>query len=166
MIAALILWYRSRNVLGIVFPGTVLVHQLLDMIWTLPVTWFFPLLGMFPIIPAAGGFVQFLWIEMTNPSEWVFALASCIFFLIWYTGIRYNPPSTLPAALIRLLQYGMAGILGITGACLVFTGTGLLSGPVPVLFPGPDKTLMAGLVALCGAIVLVLIPVQKLSSDR
>jgi hypothetical protein len=166
MIAALILWYRYGNILGMVFAGMVLIHQLLDMIWTLPVTWFFPLLGMFQKTPAAGGFVQFLWIEMTNPSEWVFALASCVFFLIWYTRIRHNPPFTLPDRILIPSQYGMAGILGITGACLVITGTGLLSGPVPVLYPGPDKTLMAGLVALCGAIVLGMIPVQQLSSGR
>jgi hypothetical protein len=166
MIAALILWYRYGNILGMVFAGMVLLHQLLDMIWTLPVTWFFPLLGPFQKTPAAGGFVQFLWIEVTNPSEWVFALASCVFLLIWYTRIRHNPPSTLPDRILIPSQYGMAGVLGITGACLVITGTGLLSGPAPELYPGPDKTLMAGLVALCGAIVLGLIPGQKWLSDR
>jgi hypothetical protein len=145
----------------------VLLHQILDMIWTLPVTWFFPLLGMFQKTPAAGGFVQFFWTEVTNPSEWVFAVASCVLFLIWYARIPHNPPSTLlPHRILIPTQYGLAAILGITGAFLVITGTGLLSAPVAVLYSGPDKTLMAGFVALFGAIVLVLISVQKWSPDR
>ena len=142
--------------MGIAFAGTVLFHQLLDMLWTLPVTWFFPLRGMFPLVPPSAGFLQFLWLELTNPSEWVFALASCVIILSGYVGIPGFRPSFLSLCTIGLLRYGMAGLLGITGACLIIAGLDPVSGTFPALNPGPDKTLMAGLVALGGAIVLVL----------
>ena len=162
LFAALILWYRSRSVLGIAFAGTVLFHQLLDMLWTLPVTWFFPLQGVFPMVPPSGGLLlQFLWPELTNPSEWVFALASCILLLSGYAGILYHGPSFLSGRTLGLLQYGMAGLLGIMGAYLIFAGMDLVSTTAPALSSGPDKTIMAGLVALCGATVLVLISELK-----
>jgi len=166
LLAALILWYRSRSVLGIAFAGTVLVHQLLDMLWTLPVTWFFPLHGMFPMVPPSGVFLQFLWPELTNPSEWVFALASCILLLSGYAGILYHGPSSLSGRTIGLLQYGMAGLLGIMGAYLIFAGMDPGAGTFSALYPGPDKTLMAGLVALCGVIVFIMLPGGKRSVVR
>jgi hypothetical protein len=156
-IAALIVWYHSRSVIGIAFAGTVLIHQVLDMMWTLPVTWFFPLHGMFPVVPVPGGFLPLLWIELTNSSEWVFAAASCIVVLIGYAGVPGSGLPSLSGRSIRLMQYGTAILLGITGACLIIAGPGPFSGTVPALYAGLDKTLMAGLVALSGAVVLVLI---------
>ena len=160
MIAACILWQRYGTILGMVFAGMVLLHQVLDMLWAVPVTWFFPLFGMFEKTPAAGGFMQFFLIEATSPSEWVFALASCVFIVRWYPVIRQDQAShsgRIPAP----VQYGLAALLGITGISLVISGIGLLSGPAPALHYEPDKTLMAGLVAIGGAIALCLIPVQK-----
>jgi hypothetical protein len=160
LIAACILWQRYGNILGMVFAGTVLLHQVLDMLWTVPVTWFFPLHGMFEKSPAAGGFMQFFLIEAMNPSEWVFVLASYVFITSWYTVICHDPASLydgIPAP----VRYGLAAVLGITGISLVIAGVGLLSGPVPAPDHGPDKILMAGLVAMGGAIALCLIPVRK-----
>jgi len=166
LLAALILWYRSRSVPGIAFAGTVLFHQLLDMLWTLPVTWFFPLRGMFPVLPASGGFPQFLWLELTNPSEWVFALVSCLIILSGYAGIPDFRPSSLSLRTISLLRYGTACLLGITGFCLITTGLDPVAGTLPALYPGPDKTLMAGLVALGGGIVLIMLPGWKRPAGR
>jgi hypothetical protein len=153
---ALILWYRCRSIAGIAFAVTVLVHQFLDLMWIQPVTWFFPLHGMFPALPVPGGFLQFLLIELTNPSEWVFALASSIIVISGYPGVPGFWPLSLFARSTMLLRYGMAGLLGITGAWLIVTGMDPVSGTIPVLSYGPDKTLVAGLVALSGAAVMVL----------
>lgn len=165
-IAALIIWYRYRSVIVIAFAGTVLIHQVLDMMWTLPVTWFFPLHGMFPFVPVPGGFLPFLWIELTNPSEWVFAVASCIVILIGYAGVPGSGLPTLSIRSIRLIQYGAAILLGITGFCLIAAGPGPISDTVPSLYAGLDKTFMAGLVALSGAVVLVLISGLKQPAFR
>jgi hypothetical protein len=161
VIAALILWYRCGSIAGIACAGTLLVHQLLDLMWTQPATWFFPLHGMFPLVPVPGGFLQFFWIELTNPSEWVFALASCIIVLSGRAGLPAFLPSLPSVRSIDIIHLGIAGLLGITGAWLILTGMDTVSGTVPALYHGPDKTLAAGLVALSGAFILVLIPGQK-----
>jgi hypothetical protein len=161
VIAALILWYRCGSIAGIASAGTVLVHHLLDLMWTQPATWFFPLHGTFPLVPVTGGFLQFFWIELTNPSEWVFALASCIIVLSGRAGLPGFLPSLPSVRSITLMNLCIAGLLGITGAWLILTGMDTVSGTVPALYPGPDKTLAAGLVALSGAIILVLISGQK-----
>jgi hypothetical protein len=127
------------------------------MMWTLPVTWFFPLHGMFPVEPVPGGFFPLLWIELTNLSEWVFAAASCTVILIGFAGLPGSRLPSLSDRTISLMQYGMAVLLGITGAFLIIAGPGPFSGTIPALHAGLDKTLMAGLVALFGAVVLVLI---------
>lgn len=155
-LAALIVWYRYRSVIGIAFAGTVLVHQLLDLMWTLPVTWFFPFCGMFPFEPVTGGFLQALVTELTNPSEWVFALASGV-IISWCAGLPGSGSSYLFGRSTTLLQYGIAILLGITGAWLIVTGMDPVPGTYTAFYAGPDKTLVAGLVALTGAIVLFLV---------
>jgi hypothetical protein len=155
-LAGLIFWYRYRSVIGVAFAGTLLVHQILDLMGTMPVIWFFPLYGMFPLLPVSGGFLQFFWTELTNPSEWVFALASCVIVLSGDAGLPDIRPSILSGRSSIFLLYGIAGLLGITGAWLIMTGMDTVSTTVPALYPGPDKTLVAGLVALSGAVVLFL----------
>jgi hypothetical protein len=165
-IAAFIEWYRRRSIIGIAFAGMFLIHQVLDMMWTLPVTWFFPLCGMFPVLPVPGGFLPFLWIELTNPSEWVFAAASCIVVLIGFAGVPGSGLPSLSGRSISLMGYGTAILLGITGACLIVAGPDPISGTVPAIYAGLDKTLMAGLVALSGTVVLVLISTVKRPARR
>ena len=157
VIATLILWYRCRIIAGIAFAGTILIHQLLDLMCLQPVTWFFPLHGMFPLSPVSGVFLQFLWIELANPSEWVFAFASCIIVLIMSADFPEFRPSFLSVRSIGLMQHGITGLLGITSVWLIMTGIDTVTGAVPALYPGPDKTLAAGLVALSAAFNLVLI---------
>jgi len=165
-LAALIVWYRYRSVLGIACAGTVLVHQILDLMWTFPVTWFFPLNGMFPFVPVTGGYLQFLVTELTNPSEWVFALASAFIVLCGCAGLPgiISPP--LSGRSTAILQYGTAGLLGIMGAWLIMTGMDPVSGTGTALSAGPDKTLVAGLVAVTGAVVLFLVSGLKRPVSR
>ena len=165
-LAALIVWYRYRSVIGIACATTVLVHQLLDLMWTLPVTWFFPLNGMFPFVPVAGGYLQFLVTELTNPSEWVFAIASALIILCGCAGLPGIGPSSLSGRNTAILQYGTAGLLGITGAWLIMTGMDPVSGTGTALSAGPDKTLVAGLVAVTGAVVLFLVSGLKRPVSR
>ncbi|OPX64664.1 MULTISPECIES: metal-dependent hydrolase [unclassified Methanoregula] len=160
-LAALIVWHRYRSIIGIAFAGTVLVHQLLDLMWTQPVTWFFPLHGMFPFVPVTGGFLQFLVMELTNPSEWVFGLASAFIVLGGCAGLPGPGSSSLSGRSTAIMQYGVACLLGITGAWLIMTGMDPVSATGTVLYAGPDKTLVAGVVALSGAIVLFLVPSLK-----
>ncbi len=80
----LFLWRRRGSfVLGALACG-ILSHQVLDTMWELPVSWYYPLLG--PYQP--GGFPDFLafalWSEVGSLSEWVFAAASAVVLLLVY----------------------------------------------------------------------------------
>jgi hypothetical protein len=142
--------------LGIAFAGSVLSHQVLDMLWTLPAVWFFPLNGMFPFTTGSGTVWHFLMLELTNPSEWVFALASGILVIRWFMGNRvFFRPSFLSSRHPGLLLYGFSCLLCVTGAFLIITGMNPASAPFPALSYEPDKTLVAGFIALCGAYVFV-----------
>ncbi|HSQ93756.1 MAG TPA: metal-dependent hydrolase, partial [Methanoregula sp.] len=88
VLVATILWYRNRTILGIAFAASVLLHQIPDLMWTFPVTWFFPLNGMFSVAAVSGNFLDFLLLELTNPSEWVFALASGILVITVFAGTK------------------------------------------------------------------------------
>jgi len=158
VLAAIILWYKYRALQGIVFAISVLFHQLTDLMWTLPVTWFFPLHGMFPFTTGSDNAWRFILLELTNPSEWVFALASGSLVITGFAGSRVCRLSSLSQCRTDRLLFGIACLLGIIGAFLIIVGMNLASLPFPVLSREPDKTLMAGLVAWCGAYVLVKLP--------
>src|SRR5512145_3030967 len=54
LLAGILLWSSRRSILGVLFAGSVLSHQVLDMLWNLPAVWFFPLNGMFPFTTGSG----------------------------------------------------------------------------------------------------------------
>lgn len=63
---------------GAGMAGAVLLHQIMDEMWTLPADWFWPLLGPFTghMIPDYIGF--YFWQEITSPSEWIFMTGSLV----------------------------------------------------------------------------------------
>lgn len=155
LIAGLLLWRYRHTLLGVAFAGAVFSHQVFDSIWNLPGTWYFPLLGPFPVILVQDYVRHSLWLELASPSELVFACASAVFIMGWYlTGDTAFSPGN--SATLRWLAASIACILGVMGVCLVIAG---LNG-VPGTFFAPAYTpltsLMAGLLASCGAAVLVL----------
>ena len=85
----------------------VISHQLLDEMWKIPINWFYPLFGPFPIAPHDGYFGWGLMREVTTPSEWVFAGVILIFAFSWYSAgvtprIRMTALSGFPAVLLLL----------------------------------------------------------------
>ncbi len=160
LVAAILLFSGRQRVSGLAAACLVLVHQVQDMLWTEPVTWFFPAYGWFARELLPGGLSRFLWLEFTSLSEWVFALASC-FLLLRYAGEGMAWPRISPGRTAGLLLYGTAALLGVTGLFLVSTGMEPAWLVVPGLEAGPDKTFMAGLTAACGALALVLLAGQE-----
>ncbi|MDD1728886.1 MAG: metal-dependent hydrolase [Methanospirillum sp.] len=59
----------------------VLIHQLLDEMWNMPVNWLYPFLGQFPVYQQENYFGWGLMRELTTPSEYLFALGT-LFLLI------------------------------------------------------------------------------------
>jgi inner membrane protein len=80
---------HRRTILVIAVSLSLLIHQLLDEIWKLPTTWFYPLLGKFSTdveglgTPGHWFWVMF-WREVTSPVEWIAGICIIIVLILWY----------------------------------------------------------------------------------
>lgn len=153
--AGIFLWHERRTLLGIAFACAVLSHQIFDSMWNLAGTWFFPLLGPFPVIRISDYLPHSLWLELSSPSELVFALASGLIIAVWYPGIVEDLVLPLTEHRKNRVQVIIACLLGGMGACLLLAGLNYTPGSFFAPAYLPETDLMAGLVALCGAIVVV-----------
>ena len=132
----------------------VLLHQGMDEMWLEPVNWFWPLLGPFQGEMIPGYMWVYFLLEITNPSEWLFLIGSVVILLQVYP---------YPFAVTRILRFVrlkttayslFAGVLLVTGLYLVIAG---LSGSVPTFiapYYAGFPTVIAGMLALCGALVM------------
>jgi hypothetical protein len=151
--AGLILWYSRHTLLGVALACGIISHQFFDLMWNLVGSWYFPLLGLFPVILIPDYVRSSLWLELTSPSELVFLLASAVLIAAWYpefSGICM-PCRSIPGK--RILEALMACMLAGMGLYLVIAGLTLLPGTVFALAYSPFTSLMAGVTALCGAVV-------------
>jgi hypothetical protein len=121
-VAGVLLWHQQRRtLLGLAFACGVLSHQILDAMWNLAEIWFFPLLGPFPVSSISGKIWWYpLWLELSSPSEWVFALASAFLITAWYSEIVEDRlPLLSPAHKKNTLLIVAACILGGMGIYLL-----------------------------------------------
>ena len=155
LLLCLLLFVRSRIVLlGVGVACALLLHQIFDEMWMLPVTWFYPLLGPFrgQMIPE---YIRtFFWREISNPSEWMFMIATVAILAESYRDMlpipRTSRMDTLKAGAYTLV----AVVLMMTGLYLVFTGltSSMATFITPLYLQVP--TVVAGLLAVCGAVVM------------
>jgi membrane-bound metal-dependent hydrolase YbcI (DUF457 family) len=155
LILCLLLFVRSRFVLlGLGVASALLLHQVFDEMWLLPVNWFYPLLGPFQgqMIPDYIG--SYFWLEISNPSEWMFLIGTVAILAESY-GDMLPIPRASRAATIKTGAYTLvvAGLL-ITGLFLVVTGLTSTTDTfmTPAYYQVP--TVGAGLLAVCGAVVM------------
>jgi hypothetical protein len=155
LLLCLLLFVRSRFVLlGVGVACALLLHQVFDEMWKLPVTWFYPLFGPFrgQMIPDYVG--SYFWLEITNPSEWMFLIASVAILAASY-GAMLPIPRAARADTLQAGAYTLvAVVLMITGLYLVFAG--LTSSTPTFMTPLYHQvpTVVAGLLAVCGAVVM------------
>lgn len=73
-------------------------HQVLDLMWEEPKTWFYPFLGQFEPTVQEGWFLQKLLLELWNPVEWISALPLCLvlLFLLSSKAARWMEGSLRP----------------------------------------------------------------------
>jgi len=78
LLCTLIFFRSTARWPGAGMAGAVLLHQIMDEMWTLPADWFWPLLGPFTgrMITDYIGF--YFWQEITSPSEWIFMSGSLV----------------------------------------------------------------------------------------
>jgi hypothetical protein len=160
VVAGVLLWHSRHTLLGLVFAAGVFSHQVFDAIWNLPTTWFFPLLGPFPVIIIADYVGHSLWLEYSSPSELVFALSSGIILVVSYPELVKEYVSPLMVCREPWVRGSMAAILGAMGIYLLYAGAVLA--PTTLVAPAyaPVTNVMAGLLAICGTIVLVRMPIN------
>jgi len=72
--------FRDRLITAALGIG-ILSHQILDEMWKIPVNWFYPLLGPFPVYPMEDYFGWGLMRELTTPSEYLFALGMLLLLM-------------------------------------------------------------------------------------
>jgi len=123
--------------------------------WSVASTWFFPLLGAFPTYMIPDYIGHYFWLEISYPSEWVFGFVSLLLIMAWYQGIpdhRVACPTPRRRTTARFVAVCLLGVMGVY--LLLF---GLAALPRAFFAPtyDPVTDVMAGIVALCGAIVFL-----------
>ena len=143
LLAAGIISYRRRNSFVILAVAAgVFSHQILDAMWAMPVTWYFPLLGPYEPQEYINYFGGALMAEVSSLSEWVFLAA--------LAGIALAVSRGLPAAIIRVSAV-ILGLLAILSIALFAAGS-----PESVLMVGAGSVdyLLLAVVAAAGVIVV------------
>jgi hypothetical protein len=153
--AGLVLWHRRHTLLGVAFAVAVFSHQISDTLWNLAGTWYFPLYGMFPVMDYPEYLQHFIWMELSSPSEWVFAGVTLAVFLELFPGYYNTHLPSFSSRSLRVIRVSSCALLGIMGISLL--AAGIDSQPQAFLAPAYDPAtfVLAGILALGGAIVLV-----------
>ncbi len=148
------LFFQSNNRLpGAGVAGAVLLHQVLDEMWTLPANWFYPLFGPFQgtMIPDYLG--TYFWFEITNPGEWLFMIGTLI-VLQSYQGVNFVRVPSLPDFLQRGVYVFVVPVFGCIGLYVVASGLLDPAGTFITPLYNPVTTVMAGFLLLTGAAIL------------
>lgn len=148
-------WYKRQTLLGVAAACALFSHQVLDAMWGLPSAWFFPLLGPFPVSVIPDYIGRYFWLEISNPSEWVFACASLVIIAEWLFFMPDRPMSFLTPRRITTARYLAAFLLGVMGLHLLFSGLAAFPGAFFAPTYDPVTRVMAGCAALSGTLVLV-----------
>lgn len=127
-----------------------LSHQVLDTMWTIPVTWYFPLLGPYQPYNLPDYFGNAILAEASSLSEWIFLAASAGIVLAFYRGSR---PDTDRAAR-TLIRVTVPLLIILTAASLYAWAAGL---PESILMAGggDEDYLLLAAVGAAGAIGMI-----------
>jgi hypothetical protein len=131
------------------------LHQVFDEMWSLPVNWFYPLLGHFQgfIIPDYVG--TYFWLEITNPSEWLFFMGTSIVLVKSYREMVPVPQLPLSDRTKTIAGAFVIFIFAASGFYLVASGLLSSSGTIIAPLYNPVTTVMAGLIPLSGALMMI-----------
>lgn len=162
--SALVLWKYRHTLLGVAFACAVFSHQILDAMWSVPSTWYFPLMGPFSVFIIPDYVGHYFWLEVSSPSEWVFASASLIIIVLWSLSSPEHRVEFLTEERASAARIITAILLGGMGIYLLYFG--LTSLPFAFFAPtyNPITDLMAGVLALCGTFVVMKWPVISRTS--
>jgi membrane-bound metal-dependent hydrolase YbcI (DUF457 family) len=114
LIAGLIVWHYYRSFSFLVVGFGVLLHQLADMMWTSPVSWYYPLSGPYPPDSAPDYFQRALLAELTSVTEWIFFAAVVVVTLLLYRNQIFRNTLLYPDPLMqqktKKFYFGLIGV--------------------------------------------------------
>ncbi|MCM2465839.1 metal-dependent hydrolase [Methanoculleus sp. CWC-02] len=147
LVAGIALERRRRSLALLAVAVGALSHQVLDAMWAMPVTWYFPLLGPYEPYEVADYFGNAILAEVSSLSEWIFLAASTGIALAACRG--FCPDLSGVAATIVRVSVLLLGILVL--ASLFAWAAGF---PESILMAGagPEDYLVLAAVGAVGAI--------------
>jgi hypothetical protein len=134
--------YRRHRAPLLCLGAMILVHQLMDGMWELPETWFFPAFGMWPPGHAPDYFLDGLSLELTSPTEWLFGALGVVMLVRIFRRIPPIEKRTVAVPSALLLVLGAYSMLMASG-------------------PWGSADLVLGTVAVCSAAMLWRLPVER-----
>ena len=150
-----LMFVRSNlRMLGVGFACAILLHQVTDMMWTLPANWFYPLLGPFQGFMILDYLLAYFWFEITNPSEWLFMVGSVVILVKSYHCMTVIPLFPLSDRVKNGAYIFVVAVIGGTGLYLVVMGLTSPAGTFIVPFDNQENDLMTGLLSLTGAVIM------------
>jgi hypothetical protein len=154
LIVMLIFVRSNLRLLGIGAVCAILLHQVFDEMWALPANWFYPLLGPFQGTMIPDYILTFFWYEITNPSEWMFMIGTVMILVKSYQYTMLIPGSFLSDRMKSGAYTFMVVVFGVMGLYLVVAGCTSLAGTLITPSYNQVTTIMAGALALSGAVIM------------
>ena len=149
-----LMYVRSSLVLlGVGIAGAILLHQVFDEMWLLPVNWYYPFFGPFQGYMIPEYIATYFWFEITNPSEWLFMIGTVVILVKSYHMTRISVP--LLSEDVISIVYTLIGVaFGGIGLYLIIAGFTTPEGTMITPFYNQITNVMAGFLAFCGAVII------------
>lgn len=84
VLIGVIVWRYYRSFSFFMVGLGMLSHQLADMMWTSPVSWYYPFLGPYPADYTPDYFQRAILAELTSVTEWIFFISIVVVALLVY----------------------------------------------------------------------------------
>ncbi len=150
LMAGIVLERRRQSFAFLAVAAGVLSHQVLDMLWAMPVTWYFPLLGPYEPYEFTDYFGGAILAEVSSLSEWIFLAASVGIAFAACRGLGPGLPGV--AATIVRVSVPLVGILAL--ASLYAWATGIAES-ILMAGAGPEDYLLLAAVGTVGLIAAI-----------
>ncbi|WP_214041298.1 metal-dependent hydrolase [Methanoculleus sp.] len=150
LMAGTLLIQRRQSFALLAVAAGVLSHQVLDAMWAMPVTWYFPLLGPYEPYEFNDYFGGAILAEVSSLSEWIFLAASVGIALAACRGFCLDHPG-VAAAIVRV----SIPLLGILTLASLYAWAAGITESVLMAGAGPEDYLMLAVVGIVGMIAAI-----------
>ena len=144
-VAGVYLYWRRESFALLAVAAGVLSHQVLDAMWAIPVSWYFPFLGPYEPHEFTDYFGGAILAEISSLSEWIFLIASVGIILAAFRD--YSPDlSRLATTLVRI----SIPLLGVLALASVYAGVAGSPGGILMVGAKSEDYLLLAAVATIG----------------